>query len=228
MCGRFNLKRSPKSQIMMESLGVGCEHLRFSSDAAPGSIISIVHDAGHGRTITDAIWWLALEPSTLKPNYALSTFNSRYDKLNVPRSLAYKPYRQSRCIIPATAFAEGLGDKKTYFQIELVDSAISFGGLCRHYVHEETGESVYGASIITLGPAPEWAEIHPKSHPLILPFEEKELIDAWLDPQNTNIEQFAPLLEPRIRFSERVTPIDRPSRWQPIGDSWVIPSSMNG
>jgi len=222
MCGRFNVIDSPEVQNLMQVLNIQTGQLRFTPDAAPGSIISIVHDSPTGHVLTDAVWWLLLDNESLKPNYQYATFNSRWDKLNVKGSLAYHPYRESRCIIPASAFVEGLGDNKTYHKIELDGSAIAFGGLYRHYINRQTNESTYAASIITLGPVPQWQHVHPKSHPLILPADNTELINAWLDRNNKDVSQFDPWLQSQIRIPERVTPIGRPSKWNPTGPSWLI------
>lgn len=224
MCGRFNVVDSPEVQALMHVLNIHFRHPRFTPNAAPGSMISIIHDSADGHVMSDAVWWLLLDTKTLKPNYQYATFNSRWDKLNVKKSLAYQPYRTSRCIIPASAFIEGLGDNKTYHKIELMDSAIAFGGLYRHYINSETGESVYAASIITLGAVAGWEQVHPKSHPLILPANDPTVLNAWLDRNNTDVSQFDPLLESRIRSPERVTPIGRPSKWNETGPSWIIPS----
>jgi putative SOS response-associated peptidase YedK len=224
MCGRFNVIDSPQVQALMRVLNINTGQLRFTPDAAPGSTISIVHDSQEGHVLSNAIWWLMLDNTTLKPNYQYASFNSRWDKLNVKKSLAYHPYRTSRCIIPASAFIEGLGDAATYHKIELVDSAIAFGGLYRHYVNRETGESAYAASIITLGAVAQWHQVHPKSHPLILPADDPEILNAWLDRNNSEVSQFESLLESRIRTPERVTPIDRPSKWNETGPSWIIPA----
>jgi putative SOS response-associated peptidase YedK len=224
MCGRFNVIDSPEVQALLKALNIVGGQLRYTPDAAPGSLISIVIDGAEGHLLTDAIWWLLLDTQTLKPNYAYATFNSRWDKLNQKGSLAYHPYRSGRCIIPASAFAEGLGDNKTYYQIELEQSAIAFGGLYRHYVNRDTGESAYAASIITLGPVAQWQQVHPKSHPLILPANKPEVLNAWLDRNNSHVDEFEPLLQSRIRHPERVTPIGRPSKWDVKGPSWIIPA----
>lgn len=224
MCGRFNVIDSPEVQALMRVLNIRFRHPRFAFDVAPGATISIVHDSAVGHVLSDAIWWLLLDAKTLKPNYQYASFNSRWDKFHVKNSLAYHPYRTSRCIIPASAFIEGLGDNKTYHKIELVDSAIAFGGLYRHYVNQETGESVYATSIITLGPVAKWSQVHPKSHPLILPADKPDVLNAWLDRNNTDVSQFEPLLESRICYAERITPIGKPSKWDEQGPSWVIPA----
>lgn len=147
MCGRFQVEPSPKLDALIDSIGVKGE-IRYAHDIAPGAPISIIH----GRQINTATWWLLLDPETLKPNYKYASFNSCSDKLNSPRSIAYKPFRESRCIIPATAFVEGVGDTKTYHKIQLLDRALAFGGLFKSFLNTETGEAVFSASIITLPP----------------------------------------------------------------------------
>ncbi|WP_339857768.1 SOS response-associated peptidase family protein [Pseudohongiella acticola] len=227
MCGRFNVIDSPEVQVLLRHLGIVGGQLRFTPDAAPGALISIVHGSDEGVVLTDAIWWLLLDPQTLKPNYKYASFNTRWDKLHSKQSLGYAPYRQRRCIIPASAFVEGLGDKKTYHKIELQDEAIAFGGLYTHYVNKHTGESAYAASIITLGALPQWQTIHPKSMPLMLPVEDKKIMDAWLDPHDHDVTQFEALLQPEVRSTQVVTPIGKPSKWDAIGPSWAIPPSAN-
>lgn len=222
MCGRFNVIDSPEVQTLLRVLNIQGGQLRFTPDAAPGSVISIVRDSPSGHILTDAIWWLSLDENTWKPNYFRTSFNSRWDKLNTKGYVGYEAYRTTRCIIPASAFAEGLGDKKIYHKIELVDSAIAFGGLYKHYINTITGESVFGASIITLGPVAQWDQIHPNSQPLMLPIDNQALIDAWLDKDNPAVDQFEPWLDSVIRSDQRVTPIGRPSKWDDKGPSWTI------
>jgi putative SOS response-associated peptidase YedK len=79
------------------------------------------------------------------------------------------------------------------------------------------------ASIITLPPPPEWADIHPKSMPLMLP-RDSAVVDAWLDPQNREVESFAWLLQPVIRTTQILTPIGRPGRRDPQGESITVVS----
>lgn len=153
MCGRFNLIDGPDVRALMASLGMPLyrqDELRFSGDIAPGSTISIIRHDSTDLVVADATWWLMLVPKTLKPDHRYASFNTRSDKLHTPRSLGYKPYRESRCIIPASAFIEGAGDKRTYHKIHFESHAIAFGGLYREWVHKETGEVACSASIITL------------------------------------------------------------------------------
>lgn len=220
MCGRFNIKPGGKVEEMVMAIGAAGS-VNYSDDCAPGSTINIIHQSDT-RKIDTATWWLFLEQDSLQPNYRYASFNTRSDKLNTPRSLGYKPFRESRCIIPASAFVEGLGDKKTYHMIELVDSAIAFGGLFKEYINQSTGEIFYSASIITLPPVEKWSNIHPKSLPLMLDFTNNKLIDKWLNPDFTDVDQFNELLKPEIHQTQRVTLIDKPSKWNPIGESFLI------
>lgn len=223
MCGRFQLVANNKTDTLMDALGVDGGPLHYANDIAPGSPISFIHQAG-SRVVDTATWWLLLDHKTGKPNYKYASFNSRSDKLNQPRSLAYKPFRESRCIIPASAFVEGLGDRKTYHRIELADEAIAFGGLYKTNVDPDSGEIVYSASIITLPPVPQWRHIHPKSIPLMLDPDNTDLIDRWLDPEFTDVSEFDTVLEPSIHKPQLITPIGKPSRWNPTGDSFMLHS----
>lgn len=222
MCGRFNVIDSPQVRLLVELLGVDLGGMRFNTDIAPGAVISIVRETPNGRALVDALWWLMLDPRTLKPNYQYASFNSRADKLDSKQALAFKPYRESRCVIPASAFIEGLGDRKTYHKIELLDQAIAFGGLCKHYLNSETGESAYSASIITLGPLPEWQDIHPQSMPLLLPIDNVPLIDAWLNPSVQDVGRFQHLLVPELTVPQRVTRIGKPSKWDSQGTPFTL------
>ena len=132
MCGRFNTKDDSKIASLCEVLSV-THGIRLQGDLAPGSMINIIHQSGAGRVVSEALWWLLLDENSLKPNYKYSSFNSRSDRLRNRQGISFLPYRESRCIIPATAFVEGLGDKKTYHMIELPGSAIAFGGLYKQY-----------------------------------------------------------------------------------------------
>ena len=222
MCGRMNVTDDPVTKALSEALGISGKRLNYSNDIAPGGKVSIVRDCSGNRLVNDALWWLFLDKDTLKPNYKYASFNSRSDKLNQPRSLAYQPFRSARCIIPASGFVEGLGDKKTYFHLRPEHSAIAFGGLYREWINHQTGELIYSTSIITLPPHKKLESIHPKSIPLMLPLKESGVIERWLDPNFKEVEAFNELLEPVIEQSMVVTPIDKPSKRNAIGEPFLI------
>ena len=223
MCGRFNVVDSPEVKDLCKKLGVRLTKSPAQLDIAPGSKINIIHGNSAVRQISEAIWWLLLDTKNVKPNYRYASFNSRSAKLFIKNSISYKPFRESRCIIPGSAFIEGLGDKKTYHKIELESSAIAFGGLYKEYLNPITGENVYSASIITLSPSsPEWQKIHPKSIPLMIDYSDDQIVDLWLDPDFKAVTQFQPLFAESGNRSMKVTPIGKPSRWNVVGDSFSI------
>ena len=222
MCGRFYVNDDLYIDELVTLIGSPKGMINISADLPPGGRVSIVRQTQNVRVISDAIWWLLLDGKTLKPNYRYTSFNSRYDKLNSPRSVSYKPYLESRCITPASGFVEGFGDKKTYFQIEPIQGAIAFGGLYKEWQNQETGELVYSTAIITLAAHPKLQLIHPKSMPLMLPYHDRKLIDRWLDPDFKQVEAFQYLLTPPLKVAQRVTPIDRPGTRHAIGDSFIL------
>ena len=57
--------------------------------------------------------------------------------------------------------------------------------------------------------------------PLIMP-QDKGLIADWLNPDNQAVEQFEPLLAAHIPQDLVATPIDKPSTYQAIGESFTI------
>ncbi|MBT5484299.1 MAG: DUF159 family protein [Gammaproteobacteria bacterium] len=222
MCGRFQILKNKKSKKLLNKLDVDESEILFSRDKAPGSRISIIQRVKDRNVVTQAIWWLLIDPVTGKPNYKYASFNSRSDKLNSPRAIAYEPFRESRCIIPATAFIEGKGDKLTYHKIELENEAIAFGGLHRETIHKVTGEVIHSASIITLPALPEWEAIHPKSMPLMLPLNDEAIINQWLAPSFHRVEAFSELMQPALRVNQILTPIEKPSLWNEKGDSFTL------
>jgi len=195
----------------------------FSQDHSPGSRISIVRQVGSDIVVSEAIWWLMLDPATMKPNNKYASFNSRSDKLDTPRSLAYRPYRESRCIILATAFIEGLGDGKTYHKLEIPDQAIPFGGIYKEWVHSDTGEHTLSASIITLPPPKHegWSRLHPKSMPLILP-QSLDAYQQWLNPEIQDVERFQAWLNPELPANLVATQIGKVSKWNAVGDPFLL------
>lgn len=93
MCGRFQILKNKKSKKLLNKLDVDESEILFSRDKAPGSRISIIQRVKDRNVVTKAIWWLLIDPDTGKPNYKYASFNSRSDKLNSPRAIAYEPFR---------------------------------------------------------------------------------------------------------------------------------------
>lgn len=192
--------------------------------------IHIIREHQGQRQVVPAIWWLLLDRNEggFTPS-KYTSFNTRYDKLNQPRSAGYKPFRQSRCVILAKGFGETeLLNKKPlhYHDLQAIeDETIAFAGLYKEWIHPVTGEHIFSCSIITLPPHEKLKHIHSKSMPLILPQYDSS-IDLWLDSSVQNTEQLAYLLTPHLPQTLLACRIDKPSTHQQVAESFIIPSDV--
>lgn len=226
MCGRINVSDDP---FVMELLGnMGLENpretIRLNRFIRATNVVSIVREKNKKRELTDASWWLLQEPTEkgFKPS-KYTSFNTRYDKLNVMRGAGYTAYRESRCILVAKGFGEtqGKGSNIRYHDFYADQGAIVLGGLYREWHHPKTGQNILSCSVITLAPHEKLLPYHSKASPLMLP-QDDGTIDAWLDPFNSNIDMFNDLLVPRIRQDLMVQEINKPSLFQGIGQPKAI------
>lgn len=231
MCGRFNITDSALVHGLMDILGVDTSKwpVRFSDYHRACSTISIVKEADGKRIAQDATWWLLLEPaeSGFKPS-RYTSFNTRHDKLNTPRSAGYKAYRETRCIIPASGFGEteyetvnGKKKPKFYHNFQGYTMALALGGLYREWHCRETGEITTSCSVVTLPPHPKLAPYHSKASPLLIP-QDGNWIDRWLNPSITEPAEFELLLRPRIPSTLQAQRINKLSERKSVGDSFFI------
>ncbi|WP_166839228.1 SOS response-associated peptidase family protein [Rheinheimera pleomorphica] len=227
MCGRLNVIDDPSVRELCEGLQIQLfpERQIFSRFIRATNQVSIVRQKDSIRRMDNAIWWLLLEPADtgFKPS-KYTSFNSRYDKLNVKGSAGYQAYRHSRCVIPAKGFGETeyVNNKPLhYHDLIAQDGAILLGGLCREWVNKNTGETALSCSVITLPPHPKLKHIHSKASPLMLP-RDVALVNRWLDESITDTDEFAALLQPRIPYDLLALQIDKPSTYQPVSDPTLI------
>lgn len=241
MCGRLNVTDSPGVQALCEQLDITLwpqDGMRFSRFVRATDRVSVVFEQDDGqRVMKNAIWWLLLDKynegqaSHFRPS-RYTSFNTRYDKLNKPRSAGYHAYRHQRCVIPAAGFGETLqnGKQKIYHDL-IVDEqdSLAMGGLYRQWQgYDETGRpfTEYSCSVVTLPPHPSLRSIHTKASPLMLSQHDGSLA-LWLDRKTTVSQTLDELLRPVLRHHFTATPIDRPSSWQPSGPSFRIPADHN-
>jgi len=234
MCGFIgNVTDSPLVQALLERLGVTHLQSRLHNNpgTGPAASIDIVRMEDDDVQVSSAIWWLLLEASErgLKPS-KYTSFNTRSDKLNTPRSAGYKAYREARCIIPATYIIEGEGAKgaRRYHRIEPIRCAFALGGLYRRWLDPVSNAEQLSCSIITLPPHPLWQGIHSKSTPLFLPTDQPELVRRWLDPQLQDVSMFGALMRPWFNESMACTPIERPGLQRVLANPFAIPADVRG
>jgi putative SOS response-associated peptidase YedK len=227
MCGRLNVIDDPGVQGLLDFLNIELfpEHLQESRFIRATQPVSIVREINGQRELNKADWWLLQERTEdgFKPS-KYTSFNTRYDKLNVPRSAGYKPFRETRCIVPASGFGETeFVNKKPLHYFDMTaepGEALAFAGLYKEWRHPLTGEWKLSCSVITLPPHPKLTHIHSKAMPLILP-QNDGWLDAWLSPQ-TDIREFEPLLQPHLPQNLIAQQIDKPSNYKPVGEPIMI------
>ncbi|MGS0675940.1 SOS response-associated peptidase family protein [Shewanella sp. 125m-1] len=222
MCGRLNIIDDMFVQALMQDLQVkNAEEMLFGRFKIPTNDISIVREIDGERRLQTATWWLLLETcyEGFKPS-RYTSFNTRFNKLNTPNSAGFNAFRESRCVIVASGFGEtDKRGKETYYHDFIAEnSAMAFGGLFREWQHPKTGEITTSCSIITNPPHPDLMPFHSKASPMILP-QNDEVLDAWLNPANQQVEMFDDLLKPTLRHDFTVQQINKPSQYQPIGQT---------
>ena len=229
MCGRLNIHDPQKISNLLAGFNITLAPESFYSGRFKRATdtVAVLQKNEAGFQLNPAIWWLLLDRTeTGFKASKYTSFNTRYDKLNVPRSAGYKAFRESRCIIPVNGFGESQyqnGRAQSYHDMEPDNGVLLMGGLTRYWRHPKTGVVQQSCSVITLPPHPKLTHIHAKSMPMIVP-QEKDIIDLWLDPNETDVVQFEPLLQPHIPQSLTATPIDKPSHYNAIGPSELIPA----
>lgn len=227
MCGRLNVIDDPAVIALCQWLNIDLttSAMQFSRFVRATQNISIIRQAKGHRRLDNAIWWLLLEQTGdgFKPS-KYTSFNTRYDKLNVKGSAGYNAFRHGRCVIPVKGFGESeyvAGKALHYHDMVAKDAALLLGGLCREWLNPQTGEVILSCSVITLPPHPRLSAIHSKSMPLIMP-QQPQLINAWLDHNNSNTDMFAGLLKPHLPQTLIAQQIDKPSMHQTIGGPFEI------
>ena len=227
MCGRLNITDDPF--VIQVLLGLGIENpaekIQFSRFKRATDKISILYQENNQRQLSDAIWWLLLsETATGFKLSKYTSFNSRYDKLNVKGSAAYHSYRYRRCIVVAKGFGETQyrhGKPIHYHDFQAHNAALCFAGLYKKWLHPVTGEYTFSCSIITLPPHPKLTPFHDKASPLILP-QQPEILNKWLDEHYHEVSAFSPLLTPYLPQKLIAQQIDKPSLYNPVSEEIII------
>lgn len=173
MCGRFNATfdggvKKPYISLKINKVIDKAIDSRFVKATDP---VSIIRNVGEQRRVENATWWLLSDETDKGFNPSKYTsFNTRYDKLNIAKSADYQGYRSSRCIIAVKGFGETeFVNKKPihYYDMEAESGGLISGGLCREWQNKITGEVKLSCSVITLPSHEKLKHIHSKAMPLI-------------------------------------------------------------
>ena len=218
MCGAFKIIDNPKVTGLTEFFGLPVPDSKGWANC--GQKIQMIHQVDGDYGLSNAIWWLLLEPKEgkYKPHSKYTSFNSRWNPENGFSASAKKPFRESRCIIPANGFVEGMNKK--YHYLEPVSEPVAFGGLYKTW--ETSDGPIYSCSIITIPPHPKFKGIHEKAMPLMLPVEDADLMQMWLDPSIKDTTPFLDLMKPELRVDYNVTPLKKWRSFEPNGEPFTI------
>lgn len=231
MCGRLNVLDDASVIELCEQLGLdigGHHNVHQGRFIRATQTVEILINDAEGMRRVPATWWLLLDKTVknegvieFKPS-KYTSFNTRYDKLNVPRSAGYHSYRKQRCVVLVKGFGES--QKLTSGGMQYTDflaephRCIALGGLYRVW---QPG-TIYSFSIITTPAHSKIASYHQKASPLMLN-QEDDTLRQWLDHSETNTELFDPLLTPHLPQNLIVQPIDKPSLYNAVAPSVLVP-----
>lgn len=196
MCGLFSLSHSSKEvgTYFDYSGEVGFPPREY---VAPGQPIGIVRKAGrreNGSREFALVRW-GFVPSWAKevrPGKPL--INARSD------TIAEKPsfrnaIKRRRCLVPASGFYEWQGSvpgkKQAYYVPATNGGPVGFAGIWEHWMGED-GSELESAAIITTEANEALAPIHHRMPVVIFP----EDFAAWLDGENTPLEEALAMLRP--------------------------------
>jgi len=106
--------------------------------------------------------------------------------------------------------------------IKPVDSAFALGGLYKDYEHN--GDLIRTAAVITCPGNSKLKSIHAKSVPLMLDYNDKETMDAWLDPTFNDIDSFLDLMDGELWQDLEAVGINKARDLTPVGEPFTIPA----
>lgn len=222
MCGRLNTYARSVSKASQELNVLNPHEQIFKRFIKAIDDVSIIVEANQQRYLDNAIWWLLLDKQDQKmvPS-KYTSFNTRYDKLNVPRAAGYQAFRKNRCLIPVKGFGETeFVNKKPIHYVDFTveeGEYICLGGLYKQWQYDD--KLITSCSVITLPPHQKLAHIHSKASPLIVP---KHRYNDWLNPSKQDVDEFSDLLTPNLPTKLYAQKVDKPSTYKAVGDIEVI------
>jgi putative SOS response-associated peptidase YedK len=210
MCGRFT--SASQLSLLAERFRADpadAEGHRPSWNVNPASDILVVVAGGDGaRQLRELRWGLV--PRWAKDTKGRPLINMRAEtvreKPTWQRTLAGK-----RCIIPIDGFYEwqdqGKGQRKQPFYVTSRDGEpLALAGLWATWRDPEgDGEELWTCTILTTTANKLMGSVHHRMPVILLP----EAWDAWLDPDNKDVEQLTALLKPAPEELLALWPVDQ-------------------
>ena len=206
MCGRFALDENPKKLAEHFKL-TGDVSLDSSWNIAPSTrIYAITADQSDVRHLQQMKWGLI--PSWAKDaTLGNKLSNARGETVHEKPSFR-SAFKYHRCIIPASGFYEwkSVGKVKYPWYMSLKSGEpMAFAGLWETWNDIQTKNTTTTCCIITTSANSLMEPIHDRM-PVIL---EKDQWEAWLSPQNKQVDALLPMIRPHESESMQAWPVSR-------------------
>jgi putative SOS response-associated peptidase YedK len=195
MCGAYGFSVKDAKEVYERFEVVNqLEDLKARWNVRPGQMNPVI--TSHSPNRISRMFWGLIPFWSKDDKNKFSTINARAE--TVATAPAYRqPFRQKRCIVPATGFYE---PDKIHFSkppfpwhyFQLKDQKVfGFAGLYDIWKDRQTGEEIYSYTIVTTEPNAVVGEFHNRM-PVILQKEDEE---TWLNPDISESAQLLPLLK---------------------------------
>jgi putative SOS response-associated peptidase YedK len=210
MCGRFS--STTQLSFLLERFRAepsDVEGHQPSWNVAPASNILVVVAGEDGARQLRELRWGLVPRWSKDPKSGNRMINMRAetvrDKPTWRRTLGSK-----RCIIPIDGFYEwqdqGKGKRKQPFYIAARDGQpLALAGLWATWRDSDGDDELWTCTILTTTANKLMASVHHRMPVILLP----ESWDAWLDPDNKDVDQLAALLEPAPEELLALWPVDQ-------------------
>ena len=209
MCGRFS--SSTQLSFLLERFRAepsGVEDHRPSWNVAPASDILVVVAGKDGARQLRELRWGLVPRWAKDPKSGNRMINMRAETVR-EKPTWQRTLAQKRCIIPIDGFYEwqdqGKGRRKQPFYIAARDEQpLALAGLWATWRDPDSDDELWSCTILTTSANKLMRSVHHRMPVILLP----ESWDAWLDPDNRDVEQLAALLEPAPEDLLMLWPVD--------------------
>ena len=210
MCGRF----TSVSQLSLlaerfRADPAGAEGHRPSWNVNPASDILVVVAGKDGARQLRELRWGLVPRWSKDPKSGNRMINMRAETVR-EKPTWQRTLARNRCIIPIDGFYEwqdqGKGRPKQPFYITARDEQpLALAGLWSTWRDPDGDDELWTCTILTTSANKLMRSVHHRM-PVILP---PESWDAWLDPENRDVEQLAALLQPAPEDLLMLWPVDQ-------------------
>ena len=209
MCGAYGFSIHDAKEVYERfHIANQLEDLQPRFNLRPGQLNPVI--TSHSPNRISRMFWGLIPHWAKDEKRKFSTINAKAETA-AELPTYRKPFRQQRCIIPATGFYEP--DKVRYKKqpfpwhyFRLTDQPLfGFAGLYDIWKDKETGKDIWSYTVMTTTPN----EIVGQYHDLMPVILAKDLEEEWLDPDLVDVGRISQMLKPY--------PSERMEEWR-VGD----------